>query len=366
MPCAPSVDKAPPTWCVSAMHVPATKAHACFQLWVCKQRVWAWGKGQGRSDCWCRNHAPSLPSPRSTTRQGSEGQGRGAVVQHPQHETMHAPPPVRVVALDKRGEGLWGGTVAPHRAPFLCMACSRTTAGSVLAPVSLHRRASERKSSSPGKNAGTRPSERPQSKAGHYQVTHTEFFAGAVGFLATLTGRSRWCDPRTCLEVEHGRGCWRGAHSAAATVCGGAGSHRGAGKRAAWAPPCMGLDDARWPGAGLALECRLPRWLLPRHYPQANLAMVVEQANEQVLPAVYLFVGRSLSASPSQLGALTLCRALVQTATSPLSGRPGAKTRLKQRRAQPCTPAHPPCSAAMPPLVAWQPCAAGLGAGAGG
>lgn len=51
-----------------------------------------------------------------------------------------------------------------------------------------------------------------------------------------------------------------------------------------------------------------------------NLAMVVEQANEQVLPAVYLFVGRSLNATPVQLGTLTLCRAMVQTLASPLSG----------------------------------------------
>ncbi|KIZ04451.1 hypothetical protein MNEG_3510 [Monoraphidium neglectum] len=51
-----------------------------------------------------------------------------------------------------------------------------------------------------------------------------------------------------------------------------------------------------------------------------NLAMVVESANEQILPAVYLFVGSSLHATPSQLGTLTLCRALVQTLASPLSG----------------------------------------------
>eukprot|EP00879_Flechtneria_rotunda_P014283 GHRR01014921.1.p1 GENE.GHRR01014921.1~~GHRR01014921.1.p1 ORF type:complete len:482 (+),score=156.06 GHRR01014921.1:483-1928(+) len=51
-----------------------------------------------------------------------------------------------------------------------------------------------------------------------------------------------------------------------------------------------------------------------------NLAMVVEQANEQVLPAVYLFVGRSLNATPVQLGTLTLCRAMVQTLASPMSG----------------------------------------------
>lgn len=36
----------------------------------------------------------------------------------------------------------------------------------------------------------------------------------------------------------------------------------------------------------------------------------------QVLPAVYLFVGRSLNATPVQLGTLTLCRAMVQVSTS--------------------------------------------------
>jgi MFS family permease len=48
--------------------------------------------------------------------------------------------------------------------------------------------------------------------------------------------------------------------------------------------------------------------------------MVVEQASEQVLPATYLFLGRALDASPSQLGLLTLSRAMVQTLASPLSG----------------------------------------------
>ena len=51
----------------------------------------------------------------------------------------------------------------------------------------------------------------------------------------------------------------------------------------------------------LRLAARPPRW-------------------PQVLPAVYLFVGASLNATPSQLGTLTLCRALVQTMSSPLSG----------------------------------------------
>jgi len=49
-----------------------------------------------------------------------------------------------------------------------------------------------------------------------------------------------------------------------------------------------------------------------------NLASVVEKADEQVLPAVYYFIGRSLNATPAQLGTLTLCRAMVQVC--PLSG----------------------------------------------
>ena len=38
------------------------------------------------------------------------------------------------------------------------------------------------------------------------------------------------------------------------------------------------------------------------------------------LPAVYRFVGASFAASPSQLGYLTLSRALVQALASPLGG----------------------------------------------
>ncbi|CAK0783950.1 hypothetical protein CVIRNUC_007153 [Coccomyxa viridis] len=56
-----------------------------------------------------------------------------------------------------------------------------------------------------------------------------------------------------------------------------------------------------------------------------NIASVVERADEQVLPAVYLFIGRSLHATPAQLGTLTLCRALVQALSSPVSGVLGDK-----------------------------------------
>lgn len=48
------------------------------------------------------------------------------------------------------------------------------------------------------------------------------------------------------------------------------------------------------------------------------LACVVEGADMAVLPALYLFIAQSLSASPSQLGVLTLCRALVQALSSPV------------------------------------------------
>jgi hypothetical protein len=43
-----------------------------------------------------------------------------------------------------------------------------------------------------------------------------------------------------------------------------------------------------------------------------SLAFVLERLDEQILTAVYTPLGEALRASPSQLGTLTLCRALVQ------------------------------------------------------
>ncbi|KAG7668874.1 hypothetical protein Ndes2526B_g00583 [Nannochloris sp. 'desiccata'] len=51
-----------------------------------------------------------------------------------------------------------------------------------------------------------------------------------------------------------------------------------------------------------------------------NLAAIVERCDEQILPAVFFFLGRSLHASLPDLGMLTLSRALVQALASPLSG----------------------------------------------
>jgi len=49
-------------------------------------------------------------------------------------------------------------------------------------------------------------------------------------------------------------------------------------------------------------------------------ASVLERADEQILPSAYLFIGRSLFVSPTELGALTFARALVQALSSPISG----------------------------------------------
>lgn len=54
-----------------------------------------------------------------------------------------------------------------------------------------------------------------------------------------------------------------------------------------------------------------------------NLAGIMERSDEQILPALYRYIGASFRASPSQLGYLTLSRALVQAMASPLGGIAG-------------------------------------------
>eukprot|EP00891_Asterochloris_glomerata_P000173 jgi/Astpho2/173/e_gw1.00004.7.1_t len=51
-----------------------------------------------------------------------------------------------------------------------------------------------------------------------------------------------------------------------------------------------------------------------------NLGNIMERADEQILPAVYIWVAASFEATPKQLGFLTLSRALVQALASPLGG----------------------------------------------
>ncbi|KAG8047310.1 hypothetical protein GUJ93_ZPchr0008g13262 [Zizania palustris] len=66
---------------------------------------------------------------------------------------------------------------------------------------------------------------------------------------------------------------------------------------------------------------RRRRWTLVL----VNLASVLEKADEVLLPAVYREVGAALGASPTALGSLTLCRAIVQAASYPLAAYASAR-----------------------------------------
>ncbi|PRW58308.1 MFS general substrate transporter [Chlorella sorokiniana] len=54
-----------------------------------------------------------------------------------------------------------------------------------------------------------------------------------------------------------------------------------------------------------------------------NVAGVLERCNEQTLPALYKYVGRSFRATPRQLGFITLACALVQAVCAPIGGLMG-------------------------------------------
>ncbi|CAN6195735.1 unnamed protein product [Urochloa humidicola] len=56
-----------------------------------------------------------------------------------------------------------------------------------------------------------------------------------------------------------------------------------------------------------------------------NLASIMERADEALLPAVYREVGAALHATPAGLGALTLCRSIVQSACYPLAAYAAAR-----------------------------------------
>ncbi|GJM98947.1 hypothetical protein PR202_ga16000 [Eleusine coracana subsp. coracana] len=56
-----------------------------------------------------------------------------------------------------------------------------------------------------------------------------------------------------------------------------------------------------------------------------NLASIMERADEALLPAVYREVGAALHATPAGLGALSLCRSIVQAACYPLAAYAAAR-----------------------------------------
>ncbi|KAM0837814.1 hypothetical protein ACQ4PT_061393 [Festuca glaucescens] len=56
-----------------------------------------------------------------------------------------------------------------------------------------------------------------------------------------------------------------------------------------------------------------------------SLASIMERADEALLPAVYREIGTALHADPTWLGALTLCRSIVQAACYPLAAYAAAR-----------------------------------------
>ncbi len=62
---------------------------------------------------------------------------------------------------------------------------------------------------------------------------------------------------------------------------------------------------------------------LPAPGPHPAFCLTPSSLSLQVLPAVYLAMGASLAATPAQLGAITLARALAQAVASPLAGALG-------------------------------------------
>ena len=120
-------------------------------------------------------------------------------------------------------------------------------------------------------------------------------------------------------------------------------SRCGLGARQRDVPPCWrgGTAGASAPHSSLSTTARLlpplpdttmegalpPRGLWPT-VAVVNAAAVLERCDEQALPAVYAFIGRSWGVSPTQLGAITLARALTQTLSSPLGGVAGERLGL--------------------------------------
>jgi hypothetical protein len=66
-------------------------------------------------------------------------------------------------------------------------------------------------------------------------------------------------------------------------------------------------------------------WERRRTLVLVNLASIMECADEALLPAVYREVGAALHATPAGLGALTLCRSIVQAACYPLAAYAAAR-----------------------------------------
>ena len=91
-------------------------------------------------------------------------------------------------------------------------------------------------------------------------------------------------------------------------------------------PVCSSPDNQ----VDLESSAQIQWWLRTRFVTTilVNLGNIMERADEQILPALYGFVAASFHIGPTQLGYLTLSRALVQAVASPLGGILGELTVL--------------------------------------
>lgn len=140
--------------------------------------------------------------------------------------------------------------------------------------------------------------------------------------------RRRNCGPAAARPAATGcaplpwstsRQCWSGAMSRCAGLAYRVARHPEAH------PSDGGLLVRLCSSCSCRRSCSLPHTLLAQHRPSAP--------TKQMLPAVYRFIGASWGATPTQLGYLTLCRALVQALSSPLGGIAGKP----YSRNQPCS-----------------------------
>ena len=67
-----------------------------------------------------------------------------------------------------------------------------------------------------------------------------------------------------------------------------------------------------WGADGLAFNDRITKWQRRRTTAALAIAHTAEEADKVLLTSMYLAIGNSLNALPSQLGQLTMWRALVQ------------------------------------------------------
>lgn len=80
---------------------------------------------------------------------------------------------------------------------------------------------------------------------------------------------------------------------------------------------CVSVTSCGWPTGSTAMAELHAKGPQARTTVVLSVTFILERLDEQILTAVYTPLGKSLHATPSQLGSLTLCRALVQVSLGP-------------------------------------------------